>query len=567
MAKIKKLKENGQDIVPVTHEQAVLDSNGVTLDTKLNQLQTKNDNSLNTTNKTIVGAINELKTNIDSKYKDVILTAPNGAQFKLVVSSDGVLNVEPVTNNNSNVTRLIGVNRSVWSSNPTEFCTRFRELKVNELTLSCMFDIPTLTSDTVSVNTEDVARCQAIMNDLKSDGTWDKIKVIFEPYPYINNGVNIETVFSPKNPTTFLTNWTNAITNTLNTYFAGEDFFGIYVNSNMDNLRTEVDAWTSLRDSLKASFPNSNIMVRTNFWYSNTDDGDSVGLNTRKTHAYYKLWDILAVAAYFELGEVDDSGNALTATATTEQIYNWVVNGTATYNRKQKIKEEVKSLSEALGVKIFFGELNIPSQQYAVCHPYDNNGTVEDLQTQKNYLEAYTRAMIEDLSTESWFLGYSIYALSDSGADQDSYDLYSLKTNAMKPAGEYIAGLNVIETYPVTSGVSSGGGSEGDASNTVIWDSNNYSTPTSSDKATYTTDGTSITVNGTGALGYYIALDTNKTYTVSCSGEGWIAIDDGKDTLCSGEPSKVNNSTITGKSFIDLFLFEGTYNDVKITTS
>ena len=28
----KKLKENGQDIVPITHEQAVLDSNGVTLD-------------------------------------------------------------------------------------------------------------------------------------------------------------------------------------------------------------------------------------------------------------------------------------------------------------------------------------------------------------------------------------------------------------------------------------------------------------------------------------------------------------------------------------------------------
>lgn len=35
MANIKKLKANGQDIVPVTHEQAVLDSNGVTLESKL----------------------------------------------------------------------------------------------------------------------------------------------------------------------------------------------------------------------------------------------------------------------------------------------------------------------------------------------------------------------------------------------------------------------------------------------------------------------------------------------------------------------------------------------------
>lgn len=38
MANIKKLKENGQDIVPITHEQAVLDSNGVTLDSKLNAI-------------------------------------------------------------------------------------------------------------------------------------------------------------------------------------------------------------------------------------------------------------------------------------------------------------------------------------------------------------------------------------------------------------------------------------------------------------------------------------------------------------------------------------------------
>ncbi len=38
MANIKKLKANGQDIVPITHEQAVLDSNGVTLDSKLNAI-------------------------------------------------------------------------------------------------------------------------------------------------------------------------------------------------------------------------------------------------------------------------------------------------------------------------------------------------------------------------------------------------------------------------------------------------------------------------------------------------------------------------------------------------
>lgn len=53
MANIKKLKSNGQDIVPVTHEQAVLDSNGVTLESKLNAInnaisQLQNNSTSNT---------------------------------------------------------------------------------------------------------------------------------------------------------------------------------------------------------------------------------------------------------------------------------------------------------------------------------------------------------------------------------------------------------------------------------------------------------------------------------------------------------------------------------------
>lgn len=57
MAELKKLQENGVDIYPVTLEDVVFDSNGNTLPSKY---QTKEDSTLNTTDKTIVGAINEL---------------------------------------------------------------------------------------------------------------------------------------------------------------------------------------------------------------------------------------------------------------------------------------------------------------------------------------------------------------------------------------------------------------------------------------------------------------------------------------------------------------------------
>ena len=57
MAELKKLQENGVDIYPVTLEDVVFDSNGNALP---NKYQTKEDSTLNTTDKTIVGAINEL---------------------------------------------------------------------------------------------------------------------------------------------------------------------------------------------------------------------------------------------------------------------------------------------------------------------------------------------------------------------------------------------------------------------------------------------------------------------------------------------------------------------------
>ena len=61
MAEFKKLQKNGTDIYPVTLEDVVFDSNGNTLP---NKYQTKSDESLNTTDKTVIGAINEVNTEL-----------------------------------------------------------------------------------------------------------------------------------------------------------------------------------------------------------------------------------------------------------------------------------------------------------------------------------------------------------------------------------------------------------------------------------------------------------------------------------------------------------------------
>lgn len=61
MAEIKQLQMNGVDILPVTHESAVVDNSGTTI---ANKYQPKTDNSLTTSAKTVTGAINEIKGNL-----------------------------------------------------------------------------------------------------------------------------------------------------------------------------------------------------------------------------------------------------------------------------------------------------------------------------------------------------------------------------------------------------------------------------------------------------------------------------------------------------------------------
>ena len=73
MAELKKLQENGVDIYPVTLEDVVFDTDGNSISTKY---QTKTDNTLNTTDKTIVGAINELfqsGTNVKQNLVDTLV--------------------------------------------------------------------------------------------------------------------------------------------------------------------------------------------------------------------------------------------------------------------------------------------------------------------------------------------------------------------------------------------------------------------------------------------------------------------------------------------------------------
>ena len=68
MSKAKFIQENGETILPITHEEAVLDNDGKNLPSKYQQ---KQDENLLTDAKTIVGAINELSTKSGGSIEEI----------------------------------------------------------------------------------------------------------------------------------------------------------------------------------------------------------------------------------------------------------------------------------------------------------------------------------------------------------------------------------------------------------------------------------------------------------------------------------------------------------------
>lgn len=101
MAKAKKLQENGVDILPVTHENIVLDNNGVNLPTNY---QKKLDSNLTTEEKHIVGAINELNM-------DCIKSVDFDGVLEKVIPENNITErlerLESLKNNSVSVTQFI----------------------------------------------------------------------------------------------------------------------------------------------------------------------------------------------------------------------------------------------------------------------------------------------------------------------------------------------------------------------------------------------------------------------------------------------------------------------------
>lgn len=323
--------------------------------------------------------------------------------------------------------KLIGGNRSTWTKGNQELISDISKLSINCLTLSVRMLIPDHTSTTVEIDTEDLVKVKSFMLTMRAQGLLNKIQIILEPCPCINKGEVNERMFDPTDKKSFIINWRNEIIKLLNE-FKDYFFWGIYVNTNMDVLYDQPLLWQEIYDVIKEGRPESNIMIKTN-WWETEDDDKMMGFNTKCTADYFKIWDVISISAYFPL-----SKDAKSASYT--DIFTWLNYGNNFNDRL--IKNDIRTLSLSLNKPIMLGELGLPAVDYAVTEPSNENvGSIVDETTQKNWYMAWHNTFIN----EDWFLGWSFYHMAD--------EYNSLYDPSERSTGLYIASLDCQNKFRI----------------------------------------------------------------------------------------------------------------------
>ena len=276
-----------------------------------------------------------------------------------------------------------------------ELCDKVRRMNINELTLSVKFVTSSENSNNVIADAVDIEFCKDVIKNLESDGTINNVDIIFDPYICLENGENIAPDFNPSDQKVFLDNYEAKLIETLNDI--DYKFHAVYANSKMDRLIDNVDDWKSIYESVRKVQPDAVIMAKFNHWDSDKNTPGNLSVEEISKHDYFKIWDVLSVAAYFE---IDD--NLITS---EDDIYNWLVNGSGD-NNSNSIANQIGKIAKAHDKDIFIGELGFAEKrnqfedEIVSLQPLNYDAGAE----KGNLYRAYYRA----LNNMEWFYGISV---------------------------------------------------------------------------------------------------------------------------------------------------------------
>lgn len=240
-----------------------------------------------------------------------------------------------------------------------------------------------------------------LANTLKERG----INVIIEPYPYINQGTEVETNLLPTDPNLFFENWGKVVTE-LAKLSEENGYYGLYVGSSfakLEELENSETLFGKLIENTRKDFTGK-IIYRTNWWYDADWEGlPETRLSKKINTQFYKQVDILAIAAYFEISETDIMDVDSLSKAFTQ---------TTIHNRNQNVIKDIEDLQKAINKPIMFGELGISNKVGSMGKPYDYNVNQTD-NMNENIQAIWLESWITTMSKYEWFKGYSIFSIGE----------------------------------------------------------------------------------------------------------------------------------------------------------
>lgn len=320
---------------------------------------------------------------------------------------DKVEQVDKEPNKNTSIpdleaSRINSGNVSAWNATPSSVLADVKSMNLNSVSIPIRVNIDTTNSNDAKIDKDSETNALNIINTMISN----KIKVVVEPYPFVNNGHSTETDLQPNDKALFMKNWSNSVMEIAND-IKGLDVKGLYIGSNFAHVEDQSDAFDKLINDLKPIF-SGKIIYRTNWWYNATWDAPTTqAFEEKKKTPFFKNVDILSIANYFEISDPD--------TMDPDQLKANLSN-TTVYNRGQNVIGQIEDLHKATGKPIMFGELGITNNIGAMSKPHAY-GYPKDSPKNDMIQSVWYQTWIESMSKYDWFDGYSIYAIGDSESE------------------------------------------------------------------------------------------------------------------------------------------------------
>ena len=264
------------------------------------------------------------------------------------------------------------------------------DLGTNVVTIPVAVSATSLTDSEPAVDLDRLAWAQTIAAALPAN-----VKVIAEPYPFIDSGNLSETLWNPSNVTTWFEYWTAACVTVAEAF---PDAAMVYIGSNLALLEADHDdAWLGVLAAVKVVTA-AEVSYRCNWWY------ESSRLDALCEWDFLKAVDVVSVAAYFELTETPSPAYDEVRTALDSTLI-----------RGQSIVGDVAKLHAATGRPVFFGELVCSRWVGALSAPWNPDvGTAPRTADPMVQARMY-RAYVDVFGGFDWWRGFSVYGLAGFG--------------------------------------------------------------------------------------------------------------------------------------------------------